>query len=407
MAENEIKELLANIETGVKSTGEQVKSTSEKVEGVTKEVNDLKTRLNDFEAKSKNFNRTPIVEVKDLSTFDGQKQARLWKAEILAKRDGISTVKAMESIYGKKDKKFVEEFKAMTASEDGMNLINEAYFAEIVPLLYNATAVVQLGARKVPMPGGNLNVRKMISGTTGSYQGEGSAAAASKAKFASARLSAKKLIVKSIFSNDLLRSESFAADQMVRDDMVEQLQIAMDYYALYGAGTENTPRGIKNTDGVNAVTGTAILAGDSLYTDLIKPIKKANVKMLKPGWIFNPDVFSILYNETFNNGYNYKYRDELKAGKFHGYPYIETNQIETGTDSHGKTDIFFGDFSKFLIGEQVSLDIQTSKEASYLDENGNTRNAFDDDETVVKAMMVHDMAVLYGKAFSVGNYYTK
>ena len=208
----------------------------------------------------------------------------------------------------KKDKQFVEEVKAMTASGDGANIIDEAYFAEIVPLLYKQTAVMELGARKVPMPNGNLNVRKMVSGTTGSYQGEGNAAKASKAKFANARLSSKKLIVKTVFSNDLLRSESFAADQMVRDDMLEQLQVAMDYHALYGTGTQYTPRGIANTPGVNKVSGSAIVEGDKLYNDLIKPIKKANLKMIKPGWIFNPDVFTILYNETFTNGY-YKYRN--------------------------------------------------------------------------------------------------
>lgn len=397
----EVKTILTNIEKGVKESGT-------KIEGFEKNFTELKSRVDEMEADQKRLTKeAPAgLEVKDLSHFEGQKQARLWKAEIVSKQEGKSIVNVLEGMYGKKDKKFVEEVKAMTASEDGTNLINEAYFAEIVPLLYNQVAVVTLGARKVPMPGGNLNVRKMIAGTTGTYQGESKAVKASKSKFASARLSSKKLIVKAVFSNDLLRSESFTADQMVRDDMIEQLQIAMDYHALYGAGTQFTPRGIKNTDGINKVDGKAILGGDTLYSDLIAPIKKANVKMVSPGWIFNPDAYTLLYNETFANGL-YKYRDELKSGKFHGYKFIETNQVETGTDTHGLTDIFFGDFSKFLIGEQVSMDLQTSKEASYLDEKGNTISAFDDDETVVKAMMSHDMCALYGAAFSVGTYYTK
>lgn len=394
----DVKTLIKNIEKGVKESGT-------KIEGFNKDITELKNRMDEFELKDQRINTSPKIEVKD-NHFEGQKMARLWKADIVAQQEHKSRMEVLEDIYSR-DKDFIKEVKAMSAGGNGGINIDEAYFNEIVPLLYNQVAVMTLGARKVPMPNGNLNVRKMVQGTTGQYAGEGRHINASIARFAGARLSGKKLIVKTVFSNDLLRSQSYAADQMVRDDMVEQLQISMDYHALYGAGTEFTPRGIKNTEGVNTVNGTTILDGDTLYSDLIKPIKKANIKMQKPGWIFNPDVYTLLYNETFTNGFMYKFRDELKAGKFHGYPFIETNQVITGADAHGKTDIFFGDFSKFLVGEQISLELKTSEEASYADEDGNTRSAFDDDETVVKGQMVHDMCALYGAAFSVGNYYTK
>lgn len=396
--EVEVKTILQNIETGVKES-------VQKVEGVSQEVEGLKSRLDQFEVKAQQINTKPAVESFKQNYFDGQKMARLWKAEIVAQREKKSRVEVLENMYAR-DKDFIAEVKSMTAGGNAGLTIDEAYFNEVIPLLYNALTVMNLGARKVPMPNGNLNIRKMISGTTANYIGETKAQKASKAKFAGARLSSKKISVKAVFSNDLLRSESFAADQMVRDDMLEQMQIGMDYTALYGLGTEYTPRGIVNTPGVNTVNGTAILDGDTLYSDLIKPIKKANIKMLKPGWIFNPDVYALLYNETFPNG-NYKYRDQLLTGKFHGLPFVESNQIDTGIDTHGKTDIFFGDFSKFIIGEQVSLEIKTSEEASYLDESGNVQSAFDNDETIVKGLMVHDMASVYGAAFSVGTYYTK
>lgn len=396
--EVEVKTILQNIETGVKES-------VQKVEGVSQEVEGLKSRLDQFEVKAQQINTKPAVESFKQNYFDGQKMARLWKAEIVAQREKKSRVEVLENMYAR-DKDFIAEVKSMTASGNAGLTIDEAYFNEVIPLLYNALTVMNLGARKVPMPNGNLNIRKMISGTTANYIGETKAQKASKAKFAGARLSSKKISVKAVFSNDLLRSESFAADQMVRDDMLEQMQIGMDYTALYGLGTEYTPRGIVNTPGVNTVNGAAVLDGDTLYSDLIKPIKKTNIKMLKPGWIFNPDVYALLYNETFPNG-NYKYRDQLLAGKFHGLPFVESNQIDTGIDTHGKTDIFFGDFSKFIIGEQVSLEIKTSEEASYLDESGNVQSAFDNDETIVKGLMVHDMASVYGAAFSVGTYYTK
>lgn len=386
----EVKDLLGNIAKGV--------------EGMSKDVTELKGRMDNIEVKAQQINTTPKIEVKD-NHFEGQKMARLWKADLVSQLQKKSRMEVLEGMYGR-DTEFINEVKAMTASGNAGLTIDEQYFAEIIPLLYPTLAIMTLGARKVPMPKGNLNIRKMVSGTTAQYIGESKAPKASKATFAGLRLSSKKLSVKTIFSNDLLRSDNPTADQMVRDDLIEQMQIAMDYTALYGLGTEFTPRGIKNTDGVNKVNKSAILDGDTLYSDLIKPIKKGNVKMVKPGWIFNPDVYTLLYNETFTNG-NYKYRDELKSGKFHGFPFVETNQVETGVDAHALTDIFFGDFSKLFIGEQVGLEVKTSEEASYTDENGDTRSAFDNDETVVKGLMEHDMGLVYGKAFSVGNYYTK
>lgn len=393
----DVKTLIENIEKGVKESGT-------KIEGFNKDIAELKGRMDEFELKDQRINTSPKIEVKD-NHFEGQKQARLWKAGIVAEQEKKSRMEILEKMYGR-DKDFINEVKAMSASGNAGINIDEQYFSEIIPLLYNTLSVITLGAKRVPMPKGNLNVRKMISGTTAQYIGEGNAPTASKAVFAGLRLSSKKLSVKTIFSNDLLRSDNPTSDQMVRDDLIEQMQIAMDYTALYGKGTQYTPRGIKNTEGVNKVNKSSILDGDTLYGDLIKPIKKANIKMRKPGWIFNPDVFTLLYNETFTNG-NWKYRDQLLAGKFHGFPFIETNQVDTGTDNHGLTDIFFGDFDKLFIGEQVSLEVKTSEEASYTDENGITRSAFDNDETVVKGLMEHDMGLAYGAAFSVGNYYTK
>ncbi|SHJ29335.1 phage major capsid protein [Clostridium magnum] len=395
--EVEVKTILQNIETGVKES-------VQKVEGVSQEVEGLKSRIDQIEVKSQQINTQPKIEVKS-NYFDGQRAARLWKADILAQQEKKSRIDAIEQLYGR-DKDFVNEVKSLMASGNAGQLIDEAYYQEIIPLLYNALAVTTLGARKVPMPNGNLTIRKMVAGTTAGYVGETKAIKGSQPQFAGMRLASKKLTVKTPFSNDLLRSASSMADQMVRDDMIMQLNIAMDYTALYGAGTEYTPCGIANAAGVNKVTKAAVLDGDSLYTDMIIPIKKANVQLVKPGWIFNPDVFAILYNETFTNGL-YKYRDELKSGKFHGYPYKETNQVVTGTDAHGKVDIFFGDYDKFFVGEQMSLEVKTSAEATYLDADGNTQSAFDNDETVVKALSLHDMGLIYGKAFTLGNYYTK
>lgn len=387
-----VKEIKENIERGQMET----KAT----------VQELKKKVEEMEVKSARPQGGQAMEIKENKYFDGQKAARLWKAQVVAGQDKISVGDALTQIYGQKDANFVEECKGLMASGNAGQLIEESYYREILPLLYNNTIFDKMGVSRVPMPNGNLTIRKMVEGTTAQYVGESQAIKASQGKFAKLKLSSKKLTVKTVISNDLLRSATPEADRIVRDDLLMQLRIAMDYYALYGAGTEYTPMGIAHADGVNKVVEKAMIDGDKLYSDLVAPLKKANIPMTNLGWVFNPDVYTKLYNETFPNG-NYKYRDELKEGKFHGYPFVETNQITTKDDKNATVDIFFGSFNQFMIGEQLGLEVKVSEEASYLDENGVVQSAFDNDETVIKGLMIHDFGVAYGKAFSMGTYYTK
>lgn len=395
----EFKSLISGLQTEIKELKEAgTMSVEEK-----QKIDDMQKVIEQLESKSQLPNFGPANK-DEKKYFEGQKAARLWKCQLTGQLDKKSVVETAEIMY-KDDPEFVEEVKTLMAGGNAGQLISTAYYSEILPLLYNKLIMSTLGSRRVPMPNGNITIRKMISGSTASYIGEKQGPKASGAKFASLKLSSKKLSVKTVISNDLIRSASPEADRMIRDDLVMQMQISMDYHALYGLGTEHTPMGIMNAKGVNKFAKAELLVGDKLYADMVTPLKKANIPMTKLGWAFNPDVYTILYNEQFPNG-NYKYRDELKMGKFHGYPFVETNQIVTGSDAKKKVDIFFGDFDQFMMGEQLALEVKTSEDASYLDEDGSTQSAFDNDETVIKGLMIHDFGIAYGKAFSVGNYQT-
>ncbi|MCY6957876.1 phage major capsid protein [Clostridium brassicae] len=387
----EIKDMILNIKETVEK-----KADSEQLENIKKAIDEIQVKM-------QRPIIAPAIENKS-KYFDGQKAARLWKCQIYAQKEKKSVIDAANEIYSN-DETFVNEVKTLMSGGNAGQLIETQYYAEILPLLYNNTIFDKMGVRRLPMPKGNLTIRKMISGSTAAYIGETKAPKPSFARFASLKLSSKKLSIKTILSNDLIRDASPEADRIVRDDMVMQMRIAMDYNALYGLGTEFTPTGISNSEGVTKVTKAEVIDGDKLYSYMVTPLKKANIPMTNLGWVFNPDVFTILYNETFPNG-NYKYRDELKNGRFHGFPFVETNQITTGTDAKGKVDIFFGDFDQFMIGEQMALEVKTSEDASYYDEDGNLQSAFDNDETVIKGLMIHDFGVAYGKAFTVGNFQT-
>lgn len=199
-------------------------------------------------------------------------------------------------------------------------------------------------------------------------------------------------------SNDLIRSTSAEADRMIRDDMISSMALAEDYAAMYGKGTEYTPRGVFHTDGIEKKKLGAAPDSDNLG-DFVGTLMSKNINWNNVGWIFNGRIWNKLYHLKTTTG-AYLHREELNAGRFLGFPYKVTNQIQS-TGTNLATDIFFGDFAEFIIGEEMGLEMMASTEATYQD-GGELVSAFSRDQTVIKVTAKHDFGVRHPEAFVVG-----
>lgn len=293
-----------------------------------------------------------------------------------------------------------------TTPSDGGFLINEQYARDIIPLLLAKTAVMELGTRRIPMPGGNLNMPRLQGGATSFYVGENQNATSSQEKFGNVKLNSKKLVTLVPVSNDLIRNSSPEADAVVRDDMVTQMRLKLDFVALYGDGTQFTPLGIKkgvNSGNVTIATGTGTLNAD-IPGLMIGTLMNQNVPMLSAGWIFPSLIWSTFYNlKTTTN--HYIYRDEMNKGTLNGFPFKVSNQITTAQSTAGSTyfDIFFGDFSELIFGDEMAFEFMASNEASWYD-GANLQSAFSLDQTVLKITAKHDFALRHSASFLVWNY---
>ncbi len=350
----------------------------------------------------------------DEKTEPGMTFTRAIKCLTLAKNDpdkalfyatgGENSSKGMYP-NDKKVLALLKQLSATTPSEGGF-LINEQYANDIIPLLLSKTAVMELGARRIPMPGGNLNLPKLTTGATSSYIGENSNAPKSQEVFGNIKLSSKKLVTLVPVSNDLIRNSSPAADAIVRDDMVNQMKLKIDFTSLYGDGTAFEPIGIKKsiaTANITIGTGVATLNAD-VPGLMVGELMNGNVPMISVGWIFNSRIWSTLYNlKTTTN--QYIYRDEMRTGKLEGFRFIISNQITTANSTAGTTffDIFFGDFSEFMFGDEMAFEFMASQEASWWD-GSNLQSAFSLDQTVLKITAKHDMALRHDVSFLVWNF---
>lgn len=307
------------------------------------------------------------------------------------------------------DGEMAREFKALSATtpSDGGYLIPEVYANEIIEILYPSTVIYSLGARRLGMSNGNLTIPKLKTGSRAMFTGENRAISKSAQKFGNLKLSAKKLSALIPMSNDLLRSTNFDNDVIVGQDVTRQMALGVDFGALLGTGSEFQPLGIINNKKVLSVDATNIdteyASADGILTAafpnyLVAAVLRNNVYADALGFVFNTSVEQVFKKMRDNVG-GFIFADEMnKQGTLAGYPYKTTNLLET---KGGKTQIVFGNWNDLIIGEQGALEIETSREGSWTDESGNLVSAFENDQTLIRAIDNVDVGLRHEESFAV------
>lgn len=353
----------------------------------------------------------------------GIRLVRLAKLQLLSNSDPEKALAIAERGYNLKggghfagypqDKFIKSVLTDMTAKAAGVSVPSEGGFLvpevlaqEVIPLLYANTVVFELGTRKLDMPNGNLSIPKLSGGATSYYQGENLAAPKSNQKFENVQLRSKKLFTLVPTSNDLIRNASVSADAIIRDDMIQQMKLRMELAAFMGDGTQYVPLGIAKTPGVQTYAPGAAISPDDPAT-MIGQLKSKNTPMRSPGWAMNSQMEAIIRNLKTTTG-AYIYRDEMDTkGTILGIPYKTTEQIQTGTDSHGLVNIFLADWSEFLFGSEIDFEMTSSMEASYDIGGGTLVSSFSNDQTVLRVLSKHDFGVRHATSFLVGTFQTK
>jgi len=327
--------------------------------------------------------------------------------DVFGKHDPEAAAYYAKKHYG--DERMEREFKALSATvpSSGGYLIPEVYLDEIIEMLYSKTVIFELGARKVPMANGNLNIPKATSGARATWGGEARKITKTQPAFGNVRLSAKRLEAIVPQTRELIMSTNYSADAIFANDLTRRMQLGLDYGALYGTGGEFQPLGVSNTKGILLIDALALAdptladASGRLTADfpvyISSKVLSKNVDDLGLGWTFNSLLEGFLKNLKTTTG-AYIYREEMNNGKLLGFPYRVSNQITTSTDN--KTSIFFGNWADLLIGEQLGLETYTTLDGSWTDEDGVQHNAFEENLTATRALMYVDIAARHSESFA-------
>ena len=131
---------------------------------------------------------------------------------------------------------------------------------------------------------------------------------------------------------------------------------------------------------------------------LIASVLKNNVYADGLGFVFNTSVEQFFKSLRDNVG-GFIFAQEMNEnGTLAGYPYRTTNLLETAS---GKTSIIFGNWNDLVIGEQGALEIETSREGAWTDDAGNLVSAFENDQTLIRAINNVDTGLRHDESFAV------
>ena len=98
-------------------------------------------------------------------------------------------------------------------------------------------------------------------------------------------------------------------------------------------------------------------------------------------------------SDTLVDGNGNKAFPEMEKGELMGYPIRATTNIPVNLGAGvNESEIYFGDWADFYIGEDGTMEFAVSTEATWVDDEGYTRSAFQENQTLIRAVLRHDFA---------------
>lgn len=319
-----------------------------------------------------------------------------------------------------------------SVGSSGGFIVPPDYMNEIIELLRPQAVVRGSGPRVIPMPRGTMTLPAQTAAAQASYGTETAKIASSQQTVGQIVASFKKLTALVPVSNDLMRFADPAADAFVRDDLVKIIALAEDYAFLLGAGTNASPMGFTGfanrfattnggTAGNWSTTGNSTLAsGGNFITSnesytlstaasemagLANKLDTANVPETKRVWFAHPRTFNYLYNVQNSLGV-YVYREEMQGGKLLGYPFKKSTQIPVNLHDSSSTNndcsfLILAEMDEALLFDSMSLELAVSREGNYTDGSGTVVSAFQNDQTLIRAIAEHDFQIRHDASVAV------
>lgn len=293
------------------------------------------------------------------------------------------------------------------SDDRGGALVAPPEFGELIELLRNKEALVNAGARVIPLPPqGRLKFPRQTSPSSAYWIGENQIIPDSDVGVGEVTLQAKKLAVRIIAPNELIRFANPAAEALMRDDMTKTLALALDLAGLEGLGGDNQPLGIINRPGITRINSSTVGAnGDALVAQDIYRMVAAVEEGLQEfeSFLMRPKTLYRYYQLRFDavaqgdaaGGFLFNLIREAADGALPtlaGYPVVKSTQVSQVRTKGGASNLTYvlgGAFSEVLLGMFGAIEFAATTQSD---------GAFSRDQTWVRGILSADIQMRHDTA---------
>lgn len=249
-------------------------------------------------------------------------------------------------------------------------------------IMRNTSVLMRMGATSLPGLRDNVTIPRQSGAATAEWlTTEATGATESQQTFVQLALSPKTVSAYTEVSRKLLLQSSIGVEAMVNADLGAVVGIAADLAGLSGTGASGQPLGIDNVSGIGSVTGTSLAFDDIL--EFQTDVAGGNIVPVRGGYVTTPAVASLCIQRVkYSNTASPLWEGNIWNGTMQGFPAMSSNQVASAV-------MYFGDWSKVVVAEWGTLEIDTNPYAS-----------FAAGIIGVRAMYSLDIGVRYPLAFS-------
>lgn len=271
-----------------------------------------------------------------------------------------------------------------TATAGGNLVATDLLADSFIDLLRNRSVVQRLGAGTLNGLVGNIAVPKQSGGATAYWVAESGAPTESQQTIAQVTMTPKTLGAYTDFSRRLILQSSIDVETMVRNDLVNVIALEVDRAALYGTGSSNQPRGLKNISNINTKDFAAATPTFAELVGMESEVAADNADIGAMAYVVEAAMRGSLKTATkFGSGTEMTIWEP--GNTVNGYRTEVSNQVVAG-------DVFFGAWSNLILGFWSGIDLTVDPYAGAT--SGTVR---------VIALQDMDLMVRYPESFCYGD----
>lgn len=327
--------------------------------------------------------------------------------ESLGKANFMSAEDFAAKTWG--DDSAVELGLVSDVSESGGSLLAPTTHNEVIDKLRPNVVVMDLiGDRVLPMPSGSMRVPTITSDPTAAYVGEAEDIETSQGGTGLVTMQARKLVASVVVSNDLIRRARVASavahiESWIEKQAIRTMSLKQDRVFLRSKGGDAMPKGLRHwAKNTFPATGGADLAAIlSNLANLWNALEDADVPMTNPAYVFHPRIRNFLMFQALDGQDRPFFLEMLARGELMGAPYRTTTSMPKNLGAGGnRTEIIFADFDRVIYADTLAMETEASRSAAY-NQGGKLVSAHSRDQTVLRVISEHDLAVEHEDAVAV------